>query len=332
MAPLSRGRSSGRCVPWNEGLFGPVPADSITLRRSPALPQAARQSAPGAHLEPQKASLQQPEEYIEQAHLFRALAERTSSALPVQELLQTVRQEVLVTTRLPHAIDFLLAELNHAGTMGTAMRRLGHYFAPFQTFLVEAAESDEGRFDMQRAMAILSREARFRAEQALPAGLFFFQFEAVARCRLSYDKGLEAMAGDPVYDADWSAWILAVRHRLGIVDLADLVYVYSEYARQRGHAEAPEGKDVAVLFGEREGRIALANRRREPAYFFSALQRQLGYPSIPEPPRPDAVTELIPKLTRQIEKLEVRMKLLEDEQREKGIDLSKFFGPGQPGG
>lgn len=283
-------------------------------------------------MEPHKTSLQQPEEYIEQAHLFRALAERTNSALPVQELLQTVRQEVLVTTRLPHAIDFLLAELNHAGTMATAMRRLGHYFTPFQTFLVEAAEADEGRFDMQRAMAILEREARFRAELASPAALFFFQFEAISRCRLSYDKGLEAVSGDPVYDASWSAWILAVRHRLGIVDLADLVYVYSEYARQRGHAETADGAPAQVLFGEREGRIALANRRRDPAFFFSALQRQLGYPGIPEPPRPDPASELIPKLSRQIEKLEVRMKLLEDEQREKGIDLSRFFGPGQPGG
>ncbi len=274
----------------------------------------------------EKSKILDREEYIEQAHMFRAMAERINPSQPVQELLLMLKQEILVTTRLPMAIDYLLAELNHAGTMGTAMKRLGHYFTPFQTFLVEMAEADVGRFDMQRATTILAREATFRSEGGSPAGMFFFQFEALSRNRLSYDTGLSAMSGDPVFNDDWTAWILQTRHRLGLVDLADLVYVHSEFARQRGNTETEEGVEPTILFGEREGRIALANRRREPLFFFAALQRQLNYPKIPEPPKPDLATETIPKIVRQLEKIEVRLKLLEDEQREKGIDLSKFYG------
>jgi len=42
--------------------------------------------------------------------------------------------------------------------------------------------------------------------------------------------------------------------------------------------------DGPVLFGEKEGRIALANRKRNPLFLFSALQRQLGYPDTTQPP------------------------------------------------
>ena len=55
------------------------------------------------------------EEYIEQAHLFRTLGERLAENVPMQELLEHVKQEVLSTTRLPMAIDFLLTELKHIG-------------------------------------------------------------------------------------------------------------------------------------------------------------------------------------------------------------------------
>lgn len=280
----------------------------------------------------EKSRILEREEYIEQAHMFRALSERVNPSQPVQELLLMLKQEILVTTRLPMAIDFLLAELNHAGTMGTAMKRMDHYFSPYQTFLVEMAEADVGRFDMQRATTILASEAQYRSDGGSPAGMFFFQFESLSRNRLSYDTGLSAMSGDPVYSPEWTAWILQIRHRLGLVDLSDLVYVHSEFARQRGNIDPAEGQQATILFGEREGRIAMANRRKEPLFFFAALQRQLNYPKIPEPPKPDTATVLIPRLLRQLEKMEVRLKMLEDEQREKGIDLSKFYGrPAEPG-
>lgn len=268
------------------------------------------------------------EEYIEQAYLFHAMNNRLSPSQPVQELLEYVRQEILATTNLPKAIDFVLVELNHAGKMSSAMSRLGHYFTPFQTFLVTTAESETGRFDMRMATQILEYEAKFRAAGADPISLFMFQFEAICRNRLSYDHGLAAMSLDPVYDKKWGAWILNVRHNIGIVDLADLIYVHSEYYVQNQKQKQLDGeKPDPLLFGEKEGRIALANRGKEPLFLFSALQRQLGYPSVPRPEKTLQHEELLEKLQRIVGRLEVRIKLLEDEQREKGIDLSQFMVP-----
>ena len=266
------------------------------------------------------------EEYIEQAYLFRGLHDRLNSSDPVQEIMRHLREEILTTTKLPMAIDFLLAELNHVGTMATAMRKLAHYFTPFQTFLMAAAEDDRGRFDMNRALLILEHEARFRSEKSDPSAMFCFQFETLCRNRLDYDFGLQAMADDVLYDEQWRRWILWVRHQIGMVDLADLIYVYSEYymirqSQMEENVQPPE----AILFGEREGRIALANLRKEPLYLFAALQRQLGYPAVPKPKPPNPLNELLPKLERTLERMEVRIKMLEDEQREKGIDLSKFY-------
>jgi hypothetical protein len=79
-----------------------------------------------------------------------------------------------------------------------------------------------------------------------------------------------------------------------------------------------------VLFGEREGRIALANRKKDPLYLFASLHRQLGYPEVPLPARADAEQALLPQIARRLEQLETRMKLVEDEQRG-GIDLTKFY-------
>src|SRR5687767_8153403 len=104
------------------------------------------------------------EEYVEQAHLFRTLGERLAEGTPIQELLDHVKQEVLSTTRLPLAIDFLLAELKHTGMMSGAMARLGHYFTPFQTYVMHEAEAERGRFDMRIAAEILRREAEYRAQ------------------------------------------------------------------------------------------------------------------------------------------------------------------------
>lgn len=268
------------------------------------------------------------EEYIEQAYLFRALADRIRASEPIQETLLQIKQEILATTKLPLAIDFLLAELNHVGSMATAMERMPHYFAPFQTFLVAAAESERGRFDMPRAMAILQAEAEYRSSQPGPVGLFFFQFEALCRNRLAYDQGLAAMARDPVYDERWKGWLQLVRHQLGLIDIADLVYVHSEYylIRERQAGRGETAPPDPILFGEKEGRIALANRRKEPLYFFSALQRQLRYPAVPRPQVQEDPVDQYRKLARQVERIETRIKLLEDEQRSKGIDLSKFYG------
>ncbi|MES1213341.1 MAG: hypothetical protein ABUL64_02030, partial [Singulisphaera sp.] len=104
------------------------------------------------------------EEYIEQAYFFRVLAERAEQKMATQDLLKSVREEILATTKLPLAIDFLASELTLIGVFGPAMARLSHYFTPFQTFVVEAAENERGKFDFAVALAILEREALYRAE------------------------------------------------------------------------------------------------------------------------------------------------------------------------
>ena len=77
-------------------------------------------------------SLDRPE-YVEQAYLFQLLRERSAEELPMQELLEQIRYELLSTTKLPLAIDYLLTELKHSGLMSPAMSKLSHYFTPFQS-------------------------------------------------------------------------------------------------------------------------------------------------------------------------------------------------------
>jgi len=269
------------------------------------------------------------EEYVEQVFFFRALGERVDRHVPVQELLAAIRDEVLATTKLPMALDFLLSELRHSGVFHTAMARLPHYFTPFQTHVMSEAENERGRFDMRIALLILHREAQYRAEGPSPQGMFLYQFETLCRNRLRYDAGLKAMAEDPVYDEKWRDWILTVRRRIGMIDLADMIYVcsrfyHTERAKRGITSSEPERP---VLFGEKEGRIALANRLKEPLFLFAALQRQLGYPVVPRPEPPDETPRLIPQIMRLIEQFDTRLKLMEEEHRKGAVDLEKFYGP-----
>jgi hypothetical protein len=266
------------------------------------------------------------EEYIEQAYFFRALGERMTQNFTAQELLATVREELLSTSKLPIAIDFLAAELRHSGVFHTAMAKLPHYFTPFQTFVVAEAEKERGRFDLLVAAQILEREATYRAEGARPQGVFLYQFECLCRNRLGYDQGLAAIAADPIFDAGWREWIDTVRRQIGLVDFADLLYVRSaHYLHTQVRRGLAEESDKPVLFGEKEGKIAAANRRKDPLFMFAALARQLGYPTAPRPPRPDESAEVVPLLVKKVDRLETRVRLLEEEQKG-GIDITKFFG------
>ena len=83
--------------------------------------------------------------------------------MSTQDLLMAARQEILATTQLPYAIDFMAGELKLTGGFATAMARLPHYFTTFQTFVVAEAEKAEGRFDFRIALEILQREAEYRA-------------------------------------------------------------------------------------------------------------------------------------------------------------------------
>jgi hypothetical protein len=269
------------------------------------------------------------EEYVEQAYFFRTLAERLCQNLPMQDLLRQTGEELLASTKLPMAIDFMRAELEHSGVLAPAMASLSHYFTPFQTYLMQEAEEEGGRFDIRVGLRVLQAEAGFRAKGASPQGMFLFHFEVLCRNRLRYDPGLTAMAEDPIYDEEWRKWILIVRRQVGLVDLADLLYVRSEYYQiqrlQRAGTELEP--EATILFGEKEGKIARSNRGKEPLYLFAALQRHLHYPLVPRPILADTTPDLIPKLLRRVEQLETRVKLVEQEQRQ-GIDITEFYhGP-----
>ena len=78
------------------------------------------------------------------------------------------------------------------------------------------------------------------------------------------------------------------------------------------------------LFAQKEGRIARANRGRDPLYLFAALQRQLGYPEVPRIKSKDDPAVKIQRLVTKVKELEARLKLLEGAVRGT-IDLSEFM-------
>lgn len=272
-------------------------------------------------------SLLDREEYIEQAYFFRVFRERLFENVPAQEILSTIHEEILSTTKLPLAIEFLKGEILHTGRLSLGMAHLIHYFTPFQTFVISRAEEDHSRFDQKTAFEVLQHEAQYRAESATPAGLFAYQFESISRNKLGYDRGMEAMAQDPLYDDMWREWILRTRLQLGAVDFADLMYLSSEEfvnERRRATGNANFQAPHPILFGAKEGRIAKANRAKDPLYMFAALQRQLGYPAVPRL-RPQSGTELeVPALAAKLSQLEKRLHLVESELKG-NLDLSQFY-------
>src|SRR4051812_25062830 len=151
------------------------------------------------------------EEYVEQAYFFRTFRERVAQNLPTQDVLATLDQEILSTTRLPMAVQFLATETKHSGLLATGFERLTHYFNPFQAFVIRQAEDENRKFAMETALLVLEREAAYRANAPTKPGLFVYQFETLARNRLGYMDGLIAMADDPLYDADWKAYMEIVR-------------------------------------------------------------------------------------------------------------------------
>lgn len=271
------------------------------------------------------------EEYIEQAYFFRVYRERLEDNVPAQEVLAGIGEEVLATTKLPMAIDFLKGEILLTGRISDGMARLTHYFTPFQTFIMSKADSDKSRFDQKIALLVLEREAEYRAgdpsNPPTPAGLFIYQFECIARNRLGYDAGMVAMAGDPLYDDDWREWIVKSRLRLGSTDFADMIYFRSEhYVNEQRRLTGRDDfcPSYPVLFAAQEGRIAKANRGKDPLYMFAALQRQLGHPAVPRAKAKPKGPVIHPALEDRLQRLEQRLQLLELEQKGE-LDLSQFY-------
>jgi hypothetical protein len=273
------------------------------------------------------ATLLDREEYIEQAYFFRVMRERVASNLAAQEILARIHEEILSTTRLPMAIQFLSTELKHSGLLSSGFALLSHYFTSFQAFVMRQTEEGSQRFNIETALLVLEREAAYRAGQPTAPGLFVYQFEALSRNRLGYDGGLAAMAEDPFYDTLWREYLEMIRRQVGAVDFADLVYLRSDlYVRDQQRQDADYRPPVPPLFGEKEGKIAKANRGRDPLFLFAALQRQLGYPEVPRlQPQDDLATKLEAMRTK-LRALETRLKLVESEVRGQ-VDLSQFGKP-----
>src|SRR5438094_4275649 len=140
------------------------------------------------------------EEYIEQVYFFRVFRQRVAMNMAAQEILERIHEEILSTTRLPLAIQFLATELKHSGLLSSGLLRLAHYFTPFQTFVIRQTEKEKLRFSIEIALFVLEREAQYRSGAPTQPGLFVYQFETLSRNRLGYDEGLAAMAGDPFYE------------------------------------------------------------------------------------------------------------------------------------
>ncbi|GBD36320.1 hypothetical protein HRbin36_01441 [bacterium HR36] len=255
------------------------------------------------------------EEYIEQAYFFRTLAERLREGVPAQMALLQIRDELLTTTRLPWAVEFLATELKHSGQLGSGMKRLIHYFTPFQAFVMTKAEEEGVRFSLDHALKVLEGEARYRSENPTPAGLFVYEFEVLARCQLGYQNGLDCMEQDSFFDEDWRQFIETVRRSMSEVEFADLIYLYSEQYIQDQQRAGREGPFPRPLFGLKEGRIAKASHGRDPLYLFAALQRQLGYPEVPRLRLPTEQRGVLQMLEHKVRELELRLRLLEGEVR-----------------
>ncbi len=267
------------------------------------------------------------EEYVEQAYFFRTYRERVEDNQPSQEILATIQEEILSTTKLPMALDFLAGEIQQHGRVSDGMKRLSHYFSPFQTFVMTMSEEDKSKFDQSTALVILEREAEYRSGNAAPAGLFIYQFECIARNRLGYDAGMAAMAGDPLYDESWHDWIRKVRMQLGEMDFSDMIYLRSEFYvadKRRRTGDTQFQPAYPILFGVQEGRIARANRGKDPLLMFAALQRHLGYPTVPRPKPKKEIAPIHPALEQRLQRIEQALHLVQAELKG-GLDLSQFY-------
>ena len=282
------------------------------------------------------------EEYIEQAYFFKNYHKRLTEGMPSQEILVTLKEEILATTNLPMAIEFLTSEVLHVGRMSEGMGRLGHYFTPFQTFVMCQAEEDRSKFDQTIALKILERQADYLSKSPTAAGLFLYQFECIARNRLGYDAGLVAVAEDSLFDETWQEWIRKMRHQIGMTDFAEMLYRQSEFCqvdqqvqqrRTRQVVESEQSRsesESTFLFGLQEGRIAKANRGKDPLYMFAALQRQLGYPTVPRPKQKSTEPLFHPAVEQRFHRLEQRLKIMENEAKG-SFDITEYYKKSEDG-
>src|SRR4051812_22561527 len=105
------------------------------------------------------AEILEREEYIEQAYFYRTVRERLEQQLPTQQVMSRMHEEILSTTRLPMAVQFIATELKHTGLVSSGFTRLDHYFHPFQAFVMRQTEEERNRFSVEIGLLVLEREA-----------------------------------------------------------------------------------------------------------------------------------------------------------------------------
>ena len=270
------------------------------------------------------------DECIEQAHFFRILRDRLEQNHAVQDVLVGISEEILATTRLPMAVQFLATEVKHSGSLGEAFGKLPHYFTPFQAFVMKQAEDEKRKFPFLTALIVLEREAQYKSQTPTPAGLFVYQFETLTRNRLGYDAGLNAMSEEPFFDSDWQTNAEMVRRQVGIVEFAELVYLRSEYyAIDKRRIDPDYISPLPIIFGDKEGRIAKASVGRDPLFLFAALQRQLSYPEVPKPRPKDDTNAKLEQAMQKLREFDTRLRMLEAETRG-NFDPTQFGKPDFP--
>ena len=254
------------------------------------------------------------EEYIEQAYFFHAFRERLIDGLPSQDILSRIGEELLSTTRLPLAVSFLSTDIKGSGVMAPAMARIGHYFTPFQTHVVDQAEQDAQPLRDGASPTGPGAGGEVQGGEPIPAGAVRLPVRGPVAQPARLYEGPGGDGGRPLLHRGLAglhpdAPQPARRRRLRRPDLRAL-RVFRERAKQLNPEFIPK---FPTLFGEKEGKIARANRGRDPMYLFSALQRQLGYPEVPRPRRPDELEARVLLLEQKIAQLENRLKAAESD-------------------
>ena len=256
------------------------------------------------------------DECVEQAYFFRTFRERIGANIPAQETLARLHEELLSSTKMPFAVQFLSLELKHSGRLSEGFAKLPHYFTPFQTFVMRQADDETSKFTTLVGLEILEREAAYTADQPTPSGLFVYQFAAICRNRLGYDHGLDAIGGDPFYDAEWKKYAELVRRQVGIIDFADLVYLRSElYVAEQRRRNPDYIPSLPPIFEVREGKIAKASLGRDPLFLFAALQRQLNYPEVPRARPREDIAAKFDLYEVKFREMDARIRMLESEAR-----------------
>ena len=260
-------------------------------------------------------------------YFFRTFRERLGENLAAQDILSRLHEEILTTTRLPMAVEFLAAEVKHTGLLHTGFEKLPHYFTPFQSFLVRQAEEPRTRFTTLEALRVMEQESKYKAETPTHAGLFVFHFESLLRNKLGFDEGLRAVEGDPYYPKVWKDYIDIVRRQVGVFDFCDLVYLRSTlYVSDQKRINPVYEPPVPPLYGDKEGKIAKASRGRDPLFLFRGTSEAVELPRSAEAAGTRLLGGEARSVTRQLRDLENRLKLAEGELRG-SIDWTQFGKP-----